>query len=124
MSTCWIYYGADLHPTFMAWKDDVTSSYSFDLPHDSGAPLFTRHHPYRCEMLRSDPGTHLQCCRPSHLRWGNRSANESDKGFRKRLEKTEAYRAACAAFWASIDTAAYQLVQGEKEDGKKKQSIF
>ncbi|CAF1349703.1 unnamed protein product [Adineta steineri] len=80
------------------------------IPQDEST-LYARHHPLRCELMRTTPSKHITCCRPSHLAWGSPPMNSRDQTLREDIEKHEEYKKIAQDYRDAVDRLGVTLAR-------------
>ncbi|CAF1349646.1 unnamed protein product [Adineta steineri] len=115
LTGCWIHTGTvEHHRTVAGWKYDMDYTFRFRIGSGETIPqheatLFARHHPLRCELMRTTPSKHITCCRPSHLAWGSPTMNSRDQTLREDVEKHEEYKKIAQDYRDAVDRLGVRL---------------
>ncbi|CAF1556647.1 unnamed protein product [Rotaria magnacalcarata] len=115
LTGCWTYAGtSDHHRTVAGWKCDMGRTFRFRTSsrayiRQGETSLYARHHPLRCELMRTISSTHITCCRPSHLAWGTAEMNKKDQILRERVENHPNYKIIAQNYTDEVDKLAEKL---------------
>jgi hypothetical protein len=116
LTGCWTYGGTETrYRTVALWNCDMNRMFRFRLQNGTYLPqsessLLVRHHPLRCELMRTTPSQHMTCCRPSHLRWGTSKMNSDDKQLRQDVEQHEQYSNITRTYIDCVDQLAKTIL--------------
>ena len=117
LTGCWYSGDIQLHQEAMEWHLGTTKKrlFSFGLGESLGK-IVVRHSPTRCEVMSEINAytaslRHINCCRPSHLCWGDIPRNNQDKCLRMKIENDDEYINAAQVFLSTVDTVAARLSQ-------------
>ena len=116
LTGCWTYGGTEArYRTVAHWICNMNRMFRFRLQNgtyitQSESSLLVRHHPLRCELMRTTPSQHMACCRPSHLRWGTSKMNSDDKQLRQDVEQHEQYSSITRTYLDCVDKLAKTIL--------------
>jgi len=110
---CWIVARQDAYSIVAEWKwGPAEEHHLFPLEVPEKDEVI-RHHPLRCELVRTSVGQHVKCCRPSHLRFGSYKHNSKDLKLRQLVMNSKEYQDASAEFCKQIDAITLKLSKVE-----------